>query len=315
VPGGAGRAGTLPGCGFFIGLIMTETLRTTWEKLAGTIDDALDRFLPKTTDPPKPLHRAMRYSVFAGGKRLRPVLCLLTGRLVGGRDRLLLPAACALEMVHTYSLIHDDLPAMDDDDFRRGKPTAHRKFGEAMAILSGDALLTFAFETITARVRNRDRAARLCQELSRAAGSTGMVGGQVVDVLSEEKKPNRGLVEEIHKRKTAALIRASVRMGAITGGANLKVLRTLTRFAEAVGLLFQITDDLLDETGDVKRMGKRLRKDAARGKQTYPRAFGIDRTHTVAEQTARKAEVALKTFGKRAALLREVPRFILTRTH
>ncbi|HUU43952.1 MAG TPA: farnesyl diphosphate synthase [Planctomycetota bacterium] len=294
---------------------MTDGFDTTWKKLARRVDDALGRYLPARTASPRELHRAMRYSVFAGGKRLRPVLCLAAGRLSGGRVSTALPAACALEMVHTYSLIHDDLPAMDDDDFRRGKPTAHRKFGEALAILAGDALLTLAFETITRHTRDRATAARLCEELAVAAGTDGMVGGQVFDLLGEGKRPSRRRVEEIHKRKTAALIRASVRMGAIAARTPARDLRSLTRFGETVGLLFQITDDLLDETGDSRRMGKRVRKDAARGKQTYPRAFGFEKTCAVAKRTARTAEDALKRFGKRATFLREVPHFILTRGH
>ena len=292
---------------------MTVAFRRTSKTLARRVDAALERFLPDASTPPAKLHRAMRYSVFAGGKRLRPVLCLLAGKTVGGRASVLMPPACALEMVHTYSLIHDDLPAMDDDDFRRGKPTCHRKFGEAAAILAGDALLTLAFGTISRRTKDASVAAKLCAELARAAGSDGMVGGQVFDILSEGKKPRRKLVEEIHRRKTAALIRASVRMGAIAAGASASELRALTRFGEATGLLFQITDDLLDETGDVRKMGKRVRKDAARGKQTYPRVFGIEKTRVIAEETARKAEAALKKLGKRAQMLRNVPRFILAR--
>ena len=294
---------------------MTDALTTTWKRLGARVDQALDRYLPAASTSPGALHRAMRYSVFAGGKRVRPVLCLLAGRLVGATSRTLMPAACALEMVHTYSLIHDDLPAMDDDDLRRGKPTSHRKFGEATAILAGDALLTLAFETIARRTKDGPVAAKLCAELAGAAGADGMVGGQVLDLLGEGKRPDRRRLEAIHKRKTAALIRASVRMGAIAGGATSKALAALSRYGGALGLLFQITDDLLDETGDAATMGKRLHKDAGRGKQTYPRAFGIDETRRVAARTARKAETALDVFGRRAEMLRRMTRFILKRTH
>ena len=292
---------------------MAVTFDRTLKQLAGRVDTALKRFLPDARTPPRRLHRAMRYSVFAGGKRLRPVLCLLAGKLVGGRVTAILPAACALEMVHTYSLIHDDLPAMDDDDMRRGRATSHKVFGEATAILAGDALLTFAFETISQRTKDAELTTALVAELSRAAGAAGMVGGQTFDILSEGRKPDATLVEEIHRRKTAALIRASVRMGAMAGGASKEDLRRLTRFGEAVGLLFQVTDDLLDETGDDRRMGKRLRKDAERGKQTYPRVHGVEKSRALAQRLAAKATRALETFGGRAGTLRAVPSFILGR--
>jgi len=292
---------------------MGEPLETTWKKIAARVDAALERYLPSEETPPVELHQAMRYSVFAGGKRVRPVLCVLAGEMVGGRRSEVTPAACALEMVHTYSLIHDDLPAMDDDDFRRGKLTSHKVFGEAMAILAGDGLLTLAFETITRHTKKAGVAARLCEELSRAAGWEGMVGGQVFDILGEQKKPEARLVEEIHRRKTAALIRASTRMGAIAGGARNAELRELSRFGQTLGLLFQITDDLLDELGEEGKMGKRLRKDARRGKQTYPRVHGLDASVKLAGELAAKAESILEKYGERAKVLRSIPRFILER--
>jgi geranylgeranyl diphosphate synthase type II len=294
---------------------MSNTLQTTWRKLATRVEAALDRFVPTATTPPRELHKAMRYSLFAGGKRLRPVLCLMAAKLIGGRiDRAMAPA-CALEMVHTYSLIHDDLPAMDDDDLRRGKPTLHKVAGEAVAILAGDALLTLAFETIAGRLRDGALAGTLTRELARASGTVGMVGGQVFDMLGEGKKPSAELVEEIHMKKTAALIRASVRMGAMAVGASAAQLRDLTRYGEAVGLLFQITDDLLDEEGEAIRMGKRLRKDAARGKQTYPRAYGIERSRAFAEKLGRRAERAIAKYGNAAKTLSAVPGYVLARTH
>lgn len=294
---------------------MSSSLTTTWSRLARQVNEALERYMPDEKTPPAELHAAMRYSVFAGGKRFRPVLCLLSTRLVGGRERAALPAACAIEMVHTYSLIHDDLPAMDDDDFRRGKPTLHRKFGEATAILAGDALLTLAFETISRRVKDASVAVRLCEELSRAAGHAGMAGGQVFDLQGEGKEPDARLVGEIHRRKTAALIRASARMGAIAGGATKAHLRDLSRFGENLGLLFQITDDLLDETGDAAAVGKRLHKDAARGKQTWPRIHGIEASREFAERLAAKCEAILRKYGPRAKLLRTVGRFLIERNN
>jgi geranylgeranyl diphosphate synthase type II len=292
---------------------MGERLEITWKKIAARVDAALERRLPSEETPPAELHRAMRYSVFAGGKRVRPVLCVLAGQMVGGRLSEMLPAACALEMVHTYSLIHDDLPAMDDDDFRRGKLTSHKVFGEAMAILAGDGLLTLAFETIARHTKDASVAARLCEELSRGAGSEGMVGGQVFDILGEQEKPDARLVEEIHRRKTAALIRASTRMGAFAGGAGDAELRELSRFGETLGLLFQITDDLLDELGEEGKMGKRLRKDAGRGKQTYPRVHGLDASVKLAAELAARAESLLEKHGERAKVLRSIPRYILER--
>ncbi len=290
------------------------SLKRKWPRLAARVDRALDRALPPEKAPPASLHRAMRYSVFAGGKRLRPVLCLMTAGMCGSRASRAMPAACALEMVHTYSLIHDDLPAMDDDDFRRGRPTSHKVFGEALAILAGDALLTCAFETIAKGTKDPRVAGRLCGELAAGAGSAGMVGGQVFDIESEGKRPDARLVEAIHRRKTAALIRAAVRMGAIAGGAGARQLATLTRFGEALGLLFQVTDDILDETGDEAAMGKRLRKDADAGKQTYPRAHGLAAARKLAAKLARRAERALKPLGARAEVLRQVPAFVLQRT-
>ncbi len=292
---------------------MAATLKREWARLAREMDAALHRALRSRAWPAN-LRKAMRYSVFAGGKRLRPVLCLLAARAVGGRATAAMNAACALEMVHTYSLIHDDLPAMDDDDFRRGRATSHKVFGEAMAILAGDALLTFAFETIAAGMKDKRVAGRLCGELAAGAGPAGMAGGQAFDIESEGKRPDARLVEEIHRRKTAALIRAAARMGAVAGGASARELRDLTRFGEAVGLLFQVTDDILDETGDESKMGKRLRKDAKAGKQTYPRAHGLAAARKLAARLARRAETSLKPFGARAGVLRQLPRFVLERT-
>ncbi len=293
---------------------MADDLKRHWSDIVRCVDGLLDAVLPSEKTPPRSLHRAMRYSVFAGGKRLRPALCLWTAAVVNRRAGDAIPAACALELVHTYSLIHDDLPAMDDDDFRRGRPTSHKVFGEALAILAGDALMTYAFELIAKRTKDKRIAARLCEELAVAAGPAGMVGGQVFDMESEGKRPNAKLVEEIHRRKTAALIRASVRMGAIAGGATPAQLRALTKFGEALGLLFQITDDILDETGDERKMGKRLRKDAEAGKQTYPRVHGLDAARKLAAKLARQAEAALKPLGGRVEVLRQMPALVLERT-
>jgi geranylgeranyl diphosphate synthase type II len=203
---------------------------------------------------------------------------------------------------------------MDDDDLRRGKPTLHRKFDEATAILAGDALLTFAFETLVSRVRDQVLAATLCGELSVAAGPAGMVGGQMFDLLGETRRPDATLVDQIHRRKTAALIRASVRMGALAGGATSTLLRDLTRYGEHLGLLFQVTDDLLDVTGDARKTGKRVGKDAGRGKQTYPAVHGIEESRALAGRLASRAEKLLARYGKRATLLLAVPRYVIERS-
>jgi geranylgeranyl diphosphate synthase type II len=257
------------------------------------VDAALDRWLPRADQEPRRLHEAMRYSIFAGGKRLRPAVALAACRAVGGRDDDALPAACALEMLHTYSLIHDDLPSIDDDDLRRGRPTCHVRFDEATAILAGDALQTHAF-LVLARHTPRPEAARdLVLELAEAAGTTGMVGGEVADIEAEGKEPDCSVVERIHARKTAALLRAAAGMGGLAGGAGAGALERLRRYGAALGLAFQIVDDVLDETSDAATLGKSTGKDRQARKMTYPAAVGIEESLRRARALADEAKRAL----------------------
>jgi geranylgeranyl diphosphate synthase type II len=257
----------------------------------------------------------MTYSVLGGGKRLRPVLVLLTCEACGGNIRAALPAACAVEMVHTYSLIHDDLPAMDDDNLRRGRPTNHVKFGEAGAILAGDALLTLAFEVL-ARVEPPEVAARCCMDLARASGACGMVGGQAADLDAEQTGIKSGEeLESIHRRKTARLIACSARLGALVAGANSKTLDALEIYGESVGLAFQIADDLLDLQGEEAKMGKGVRKDADRGKATYPALWGASESRRKANSLIERACLALEPLGAHGRRLEELAHFILERDH
>jgi geranylgeranyl diphosphate synthase type II len=264
---------------------------------------------------------AMRYSLFVGGKRVRPILCLAAGRCVSDDadiDALLLPAASALECIHTYSLIHDDLPAMDDDDLRRGRATCHKKFGEAAAILAGDGLLTYGFDLLSnGELPGPDPQVRLqlVFELARAAGSLGMVGGQYLDIDSEDKNIPFARLQTIHRSKTGALIRAAVRMGAIGGGANREQLQAMTEYGTAVGLAFQIVDDLLDVTATTEQLGKTAGSDAAHGKATYPAFFGVDKTKELAREAVERAITALTPFDQRADPLRELAHYIFSRTN
>lgn len=247
------------------------------------IDGLLDKYLPSEESEPKSLHAAMRYSVMAGGKRLRPILaltaCEYCGGNVEGKDRPIHWAAAALEMVHTYSLIHDDLPCMDDDDLRRGMPTCHKKFGEAVAVLAGDALHDLAF-SLMARTGSTEAVA----ELAQAIGTDGMLGGQIADVEAEGRDVTRDDIINIHTRKTAALIRCSVRLGAMLGGADVKLIARLTRYGEKVGLAFQIIDDVLDIEGDQKLLGKNTGSDRKKQKATYPQVVGVERARRDASQ-------------------------------
>ncbi len=282
------------------------------------IDGALERHLPPEDVLPATLHRAMRYSIFAGGKRIRPVLMMAACEAVGGEPERVLPAACAMEMIHTYSLIHDDLPAMDDDDFRRGRPTNHKVFGEATAILAGDALLTEAFVLLSGSEASREvPAAILCrviQLISRAAGSQGMVGGQVVDMESEGKAIDFPTLEYIHTRKTGALMLASIQAGALIGGADEEAYGALTRYGEYAGLAFQVADDILDITGDQAELGKDVGSDQARGKATYPALLGLSEARARAAELKDLAVSALSPLGERAEPLREIARFIVERS-
>jgi geranylgeranyl diphosphate synthase type II len=279
------------------------------------VDQALERFLPEAGELPASLHGSMRYSVFAGGKRVRPVLMLAACETVGGELDRALAAACAMEMIHTYSLIHDDLPAMDDDDFRRGNPTNHKVYGEATAILAGDALLTEAF-ILLSKDNGGDPAARLrvIQEIAHASGSRGMVGGQVVDMESEGKgEIDLATLSYIHTHKTGALIRASVRAGAILGGASSESLAALTRYGDAIGLAFQIADDILDVEGTTEELGKDAGSDQARGKATYPALVGLEASKARAQELVQMALDALAPFDERAEPLRAIASYIVKR--
>lgn len=275
-------------------------------RTAAQVDDALDRFLPREDTFPAEIHGAIRYSVFAGGKRLRPLLTLSAAEIFGVPQLHAMPAACSLEMVHTYSLIHDDLPALDNDDYRRGRLSNHKVYGEAMAILAGDALLTMAFETLAGEASAYFPAAtvvRLMEELSKAAGVSGMIGGQVVDLLSEGKQVSAELLDYIHRHKTGALFSCAIRCGAIMGGASLAELRMLTSFADKMGLAFQIVDDMLDITGEQALLGKKTGADVERQKATYPAFFGLDTAREKAADILSDAEKELEPFGEAAASL------------
>ena len=285
---------------------------------AALVDAALDRWLPKIDVLPPRLHQAMRYSVFAGGKRLRPILVIASCEAVGGSAERVLPAACALEMIHTYSLIHDDLPAMDDDDFRRGRPTNHKVFGEANAILAGDALLTEAFRLLADAGANRGLAPAAClrviETVARCAGSQGMVGGQVVDMESEGKTIDFATLQYIHTRKTGALFLASIQAGAWLGGGSAGQVAALTRYGETAGLAFQIADDILDIVGDQAELGKDVGSDQARGKATYPALLGLSEARRRAEELRDLAIDALKPLGPAAEPLRALASYIVDRT-
>ena len=278
------------------------------------VDAALERLLPVQTAPPSSVHTAMRYSVFAGGKRIRPILCLETARIFTSNVTPALYPACALEFIHTYSLIHDDLPALDNDDLRRGKPTCHKKFGEALAILAGDALLTLAFETISATLAPSERCVSILSEVASAAGTiNGMVGGQVADVEAEGKRIDPQTLEYIHRSKTAALIRASITAGALCAGAGPEDVARLRRFGETIGWAFQVTDDILDVEESSAALGKTAGKDMAQQKATYPSVFGLERSHEIAKDLATKAIAELIPYAERASRLREIAEFLVLR--
>lgn len=276
------------------------------------VEEALDRHLPPDDRAPRSVHGAMRWSVLAGGKRLRPALVLLGARAQGADESGVLGIACAVEFLHTYSLIHDDLPAMDDDDFRRGRASCHRKFGEATAILAGDALNTHAFGLLAATAPDRARVADLVDDLASAAGTSGMVGGQCADLEAETEAPEEARVRSIHERKTAALIAASLRMGAIAAGAPRALVESLGAYGQRVGLAFQIVDDVLDEEGAAGELGKTPGKDRAQGKMTYPAALGIAESRARAEALVRDAD---RYAGAHPAspILRSLGAFVLQR--
>ena len=280
------------------------------------VDAALERALPGEDVPPPTVHRAMRYSVMAGGKRLRPILVIAGAETVGGTAAMVLPTACALELIHTYSLIHDDLPAMDDDDYRRGRLTSHKVFGDAVAILAGDALLTLAFRLIADNadlVRDPRSIRDVVAEVADAAGTAGMVGGQVVDIESEGKTVSAETLDYIHTRKTAALIRASLRVGAMLAGAKPDALKAITRAGEALGLAFQIVDDILDVEGSLEELGKTAGSDQRKQKATYPALHGLEASRRRARQLIEDAKVALMPLGPAARPIAALADFIYER--
>ena len=284
----------------------------------GLVDRMLRAVLaPSAGKPPRALDRAMRYSLFSGGKRIRPILALASAEALGADLEPVLPFACGLEMIHAYSLVHDDLPAMDDDELRRGKPTNHVAFGEGMAILAGDGLLTEAFRVMAegalAAPRRGQAALRALCEVAAAAGASGMVGGQVLDLEAEKKKPTRAIVEAIHTRKTGAMIRAAVRVGALLGGATPRQYERLDRYGTAIGLAFQVTDDILDIEGGTEKTGKRQGRDAELHKATYPAAIGLDRAKRLAGELREDALAALEPFGPTAEPLRQLCHHIVNR--
>jgi geranylgeranyl diphosphate synthase, type II len=280
------------------------------------VDRWLDALVPSEATPPEVIHRAMRYSLFAGGKRVRPILCLAAARTVCGEAAGIEPVACSLELIHTYSLIHDDLPALDNDDYRRGRLTCHKVFGDAMAILAGDALLTLAFEVL-ANIEGLDTARRasLILELARASGTVGgMIGGQVFDLEGERQQPTAELLERIHRAKTGALLSASVRMGAMAAGAPAAELDALTCYGSHIGLAFQIVDDILDVEQSSEQLGKTAGKDAEQHKITFPAVYGLAESHRMATEECAAAHSALEMLGDRALRLRELADLVLRRS-
>ena len=283
---------------------------------AAAVDEALERLLPPETDPPATIHKAMRYSIFAGGKRLRPVLVIAGAEAVGGRMEQVMPAACAMECIHTYSLVHDDLPAMDNDDFRRGRPTNHKVFGEAMAILAGDGLLTLAFGLLAESfAQGGDPAAlrRVLADLAEAAGTHGMVGGQVADIEGEGRPATPESLDFIHVNKTAALIRMSLRMGAMIAGGTAAQVHALSAAGGSLGLAFQVVDDILDVEGTTAELGKTAGKDQAQQKATYPAVHGLPASRARAAALIEEAERALAPLGPPAEPIRALGRFIIER--
>jgi geranylgeranyl diphosphate synthase type II len=280
-----------------------------------TVDSVLSKWVPKESDDPAIIHKAMRYSLFAGGKRIRPILAIAASDTVSGSSEGVTNAAVTLELIHTYSLIHDDLPALDNDDLRRGRPTCHKVFGEAIAILAGDALLTLAFDVLS-RLEGigAERKVHLVRELASASGTLGgMIGGQVNDLEGERKPPSAALLESIHRAKTGALLRASVRMGAVYAGATEPELAALSSFGEHIGLAFQIVDDLLDVELPSEALGKTAGKDEAQHKITFPAVYGLGRSREMAEEERQKAHAALQPFGMRADRLRQIADFVVHR--
>ncbi len=284
------------------------------ERVGSRVNAALEKLLPAATAEPATIHKAMRYSILAGGKRIRPVLCLAACEAVGAKPAAAMPLACAVECIHTYSLIHDDLPCMDDDDFRRGKPTNHKIFGEGIAVLAGDALLTEAFALIAkSHPPKRYPVRMLVGELAFAAGSLRLIAGQVQDLENESRRASLSKVKQTHLNKTAALITASIRLGAMAANAAPAQLKRLTRYGQDLGLAFQVIDDILDATSTREIMGKSVRADQKNQKSTFPSVLGIDKSRQFASDLIADAQAQLRGFGKTAEPLRAIAEFFLTR--
>lgn len=283
------------------------------DRAARLVNAAMIRWLQGPAETPLRLLEAMRYSLEAGGKRLRPALVLWSCELCDGDSARALPAALAIECVHTFSLIHDDLPALDNDDFRRGRPSSHRQFGEATAILAGDALLALAFEIIATDVTDPAASVVMIRELAEATGWRGMIGGEAADIDGEARPPEAALVGTIHAAKTARLIEAACRLGAMAAGADKDLTDLLGRYGHELGLAFQAADDLLDATGSAEVLGKPVRRDAESGKQTYPRAVGLEAGRRIAESAAERAIAAVAPLGDQAARLSALARFVVER--
>lgn len=298
-------------------LFMDAPVENFLQKAAETrilVEEQLDRYCQFSEDCPERLREAVRYSLFAGGKRLRPLLVLSAAQACGSIHEVALPAACAVEMIHTYSLIHDDLPAMDDDELRRGKPTCHIAFDEATAILAGDGLLTLAFETLT-KLRPAEIAVACCRELAQAAGVCGMVGGQSDDLTAEHSDGTLNHLHNIHRRKTAALLVGSLRLGALTAQASSEQMGALSSYGEKLGLAFQIVDDLLDVKGDSSTLGKNPGQDSTHGKLTFPALLGEHESRQRAEELIKQAVETLASFGDDAETLRSLAWYVLDRNH
>jgi len=297
----------------------TFNLKSYLETRRQLVDTALDQFLPRKDYFPAKLYSAIRHSMFSGGKRLRPILVIAAAEACGATAKAVLPAACALECIHTYSLIHDDLPAMDNDDMRRGQPTCHKVFGEATAILAGDALLTYAFELmckLTLLKKGEGGYTAIIEAtriLARAAGMAGMVGGQMADIDAEGQEINLPLLQYIHTHKTGRLIQGALRIGGILAGASADKLKALSVYGETIGLAFQITDDILNVTGEMQLLGKGVGTDSARGKATYPALFGIEESKKQALSLLEKGTRALKPFGRKAEPLLALAKYVVER--
>jgi geranylgeranyl diphosphate synthase type II len=296
---------------------VSTTIEQYLDERKTLVDKALQKFMPNPSGLASDVIRAMNYSLFAGGKRIRPILCIAGAEAVGGSADNVVPVACAIELIHTYSLIHDDLPVMDNDDFRRGKPTNHKVFGEAVALLAGDGLLTLAFNLMAGygaeKKVEKKALLKVIDLIASAAGYKGMVGGQVVDITYEGKEADANVVEYIHRHKTAALIAASVTAGTILAGGKTDEEKSINRYGQQIGLAFQIADDILNIEGDKKVMGKGIGSDKERGKITYPSVFGTAESKTIQKELITNAIDSLKRFDTRAEPLRDLARYIINR--